>query len=146
LDVIIHSISFGGPAIDELLYYHVVLPVTSESTLTHQLGRASGSAAAKFHTNFSASTTRALPESFTHPAMSNTFRGVVFHGTRDVRVEDRPFPDLKDWGENDAIVKVTTAGIPIFLSFVDVKDYVAVIFTVCSVRGELSLQLHTPIL
>ena len=43
--------------------------------------------------------------------MSKTFRGVVFHGPRDVRVEDRPFPDLKDWSENDAIVKVTYAGI-----------------------------------
>jgi hypothetical protein len=78
--------------------------------------------------------------------MSKTFRGVVFYGARDVRVEDRPFPDLKDWGENDAIVKVTTAGILIFLAFVDIQDYVGVIFTVCSVRGELSPQLDTPIL
>jgi threonine dehydrogenase-like Zn-dependent dehydrogenase len=42
--------------------------------------------------------------------MSKTFRAVVFHAPNDVRVEDRPFPDLKDWSENDAIVKVTYAG------------------------------------
>jgi len=42
--------------------------------------------------------------------MSKTFRGVVFYGPHDVRVEDRPFPNLDDWSENDAIVKVTTAG------------------------------------
>jgi len=42
--------------------------------------------------------------------MSKTFRAVVFHGPNDVQVEDRPFPDLKDWSENDAIVKVTYAG------------------------------------
>jgi len=42
--------------------------------------------------------------------MSKTFRGVVFHGPRDVRIEDRQFPDLKDWSENDAMVKVTYAG------------------------------------
>jgi threonine dehydrogenase-like Zn-dependent dehydrogenase len=42
--------------------------------------------------------------------MSKTFRGVVFHGPRDVRVEDRPFPNLENVAENDAIVKVTTAG------------------------------------
>lgn len=44
--------------------------------------------------------------------MSKTFRGVVFYGPRDIRVEDRPFPDLKDWSENDAIVKVKAAGTP----------------------------------
>jgi hypothetical protein len=27
-------------------------------------------------------------------------------------VEDRHFPDLKDWPENDAIIKVTYAGTP----------------------------------
>jgi hypothetical protein len=42
--------------------------------------------------------------------MSKTFRGVVFHGPRDVRVEDRPFPNIKDWSENDAIVQVIAAG------------------------------------
>lgn len=44
-----------------------------------------------------------------------TFRAVVFHGAHDVRVEDRPFPDLKDWSDNDAIVRVTNAGNPLFL-------------------------------
>jgi hypothetical protein len=42
--------------------------------------------------------------------MADTFRAVVFHGAYDVRVEDRPFPQLKDWSENDAIVRVTNAG------------------------------------
>lgn len=41
---------------------------------------------------------------------TKVFRGVVFRGPGDVRVEDRPFPDLKDWGPNDAIVKVAYAG------------------------------------
>jgi hypothetical protein len=44
--------------------------------------------------------------------MPETFKAVVFHGAHDVRVEDRPFPDLKDWSDNDAIVRVTNAGSP----------------------------------
>jgi hypothetical protein len=43
--------------------------------------------------------------------MAKTYRGVVFYGPRNLVVEDRQFPDLKDWSENDAIVKVTYAGI-----------------------------------
>jgi threonine dehydrogenase-like Zn-dependent dehydrogenase len=41
--------------------------------------------------------------------MPKTFRGVVFHGVQDVRVEDRPFPETLLDG--DAIVKVTKSGI-----------------------------------
>src|SRR5579871_3198214 len=53
-----------------------------------------------------------LPDVRSVPTMSKTFRGVVFHGTKDVRVEDRPFPDIKDWSDNDAIVQVIAAGTP----------------------------------
>jgi threonine dehydrogenase-like Zn-dependent dehydrogenase len=44
--------------------------------------------------------------------MAKTYRAVVFHGPRNLVVEDRQFPDLKDWSENDAIIKVTYAGTP----------------------------------
>jgi len=55
----------------------------------------------------------AIPFPIVTSTMSKTFRGVVFYGPRDIRVEDRPFPNLKDWSENDAIVKVKAAGIPL---------------------------------
>jgi len=63
--------------------------------------------------------------------MAKSFRGVVFHGVRDIRVEDRPFPTRETLLDTDAVVKVTSAGIgPSNASFVNVKDYAEVIFTV----------------
>jgi hypothetical protein len=44
-------------------------------------------------------------------AMAKSFRGVVFHGVRDIRVEDRPFPIRETLLDTDAVVKVTSAGI-----------------------------------
>lgn len=81
--------------------------------------------------------------------MSKTFRGVVFHGPRDVRVEDRPFPDIKDWSENDAIVQVIAAGmlsapliifLPHLIARSDNQDCVGVISTVCPVRSHEHLR------
>lgn len=63
--------------------------------------------------------------------MAKTFRGVVFYGARDVRVEDRPFPTAETIADSDAVVRVTSAGIhPSRASFTKHKDCVEVIFTV----------------
>jgi hypothetical protein len=64
-------------------------------------------------------------------SMTKTFRGVVFHGVRDVRVEDRPFPTAETIADTDAVVRVTSAGInPLSASFTNRKDSVEAIFTV----------------
>ena len=47
-------------------------------------------------------------------SMTKTFRGVVFHGVRDIHVENRPFPTTETITETDAVVKVTSAGILFF--------------------------------
>jgi hypothetical protein len=74
--------------------------------------------------------------------MPDTFRAVVFHGAHDVRVEDRPFPDLKDWSEKDAIVRVTNAGIITPSSANSyVQDCVAAISMVRTVRGSTESRL-----
>ena len=64
--------------------------------------------------------------------MAKYFRGVVFHGVRDIRVEDRPFPLSDTLSDTDAVVKVTSAGIETHEchTFTNVKDYVEVTFTV----------------
>jgi len=43
---------------------------------------------------------------------TNTYRAVVYYGTHDVRVEDRPFPSLESLAPLDVIVRITTAGFP----------------------------------
>src|SRR5271170_6304765 len=63
--------------------------------------------------------------------MAKSFRGAVFHGVRDIRVEDRPFPTRETLLDTDAVMKITSAGIsPSNASFVNVKDYAEVTFTV----------------
>ena len=47
-------------------------------------------------------------------SMTKTFRGVVFHGVRDIRVEDRPFSTTETIAETDAVVKVSSARISLF--------------------------------
>jgi threonine dehydrogenase-like Zn-dependent dehydrogenase len=71
--------------------------------------------------------------------MTKTFRGVVFHGVRDVRVEDRPFPTAETIADTDAVVRVTSAGInPLSASFTNRKDSVEAIFTVSVWAREMA--------
>jgi hypothetical protein len=64
--------------------------------------------------------------------MAKTFKGVIFYGPRDVRVQERPFPRLEDCSENNAIVKVVYAGTIIQLTkgLTRIKACVAVTSTV----------------